>query len=138
MLWFDNLLAKWTNLRNVHYASSVHYGNDVLSTLFFDNSIERNFFSIISSNEIIEITKNFSYRNCILCCRNSVVSCRYSSTRGDKIFCYFDNFVWWNYRKKILLIELSKNRLILKAVVTCMNNHKFLRNFTTDRSQQGV
>ena len=27
-----------------------------LSTLFFDNSIERNFFSIISSNEVIEIT----------------------------------------------------------------------------------
>ena len=45
--------------------------------------------------------------------------------------------------KKFLSIELSKNRVescrfLLKAVVTCMNNYKFLRNFTTDRRQWGV
>ena len=37
--------------------TTTFYRNLQFFTLFFVNSIERNFFSIISSNEIIEITK---------------------------------------------------------------------------------
>ena len=67
-----------------------------------------------------------------------------SYTIGGKIFYYyliisFEEII----EKKILLIELSKNRVescrfLLKAVAACMNNYNFLRNSTTDRGQRGV